>query len=74
MPALKGATLVPYFGYLKTSTLWIQTEYTTWLLIGGVDKDGEVNKTTYVSYGYRVSWSSGDTSLFTPDPVEPSDN
>ncbi len=71
VPALKGATLVPYFGYLKTSTLWIQTEYTTWLLIGGVDKDGEVNKTTYVSYDYGVSWHPGDTSLQMPERFEP---
>lgn len=70
-PALRGATVVPYFGYLQSSALWIQTEYTTWFLTGGVDKDGKVNKTTYISYDYGVNWHQGDASLQLPESLKP---
>lgn len=71
LPALKGAVLIPYFSFLKTSSLWIQTEYTTWLLIGGVDATGKVNPKTYLSYDYGVNWNVGDTTLELPENLKP---
>lgn len=71
VPAVKGATIIPYFGYLQTSTLWIQTEYTTWLMVGGVDVNGKVNPVTYVSYDYGVNWHPGDTTVQLPENLKP---
>lgn len=71
IPALKGALLIPYFSFLRTSALWLQTEYTTWLLIGGMDEAGNVNAKTWVSYDYGVNWNPGDTMVDLPENLEP---
>ncbi len=71
VPALTGATIVPYFGFLQTSTLWQQTEYSAWLLMGGRDDSGKVNPYTYISYDYGVNWHRGDISVQLPDYLIP---
>lgn len=69
MPALEGASLVPYFTYRKTTTSWIQTEYSVWLLMGGRGADGLNSKTVYLSYNNGVNWEIGGEMISLPDYV-----
>ncbi len=66
---LSGATIVPYFVFRKTSTSWVQTEFSAWLLIGGVKADGTVNRTVYMSYDNGVNWREADSLLQLPEYV-----
>ncbi len=67
-PKISGATLVPYFVYRKTSSSLMQTEFSVWMLIGGIRFDGKSNRTIYVSYDNGVNWYAAETSM------QPSDN
>lgn len=69
VPALAGASVVPYYSYRQTSTSWIQNEYEVWLLFGGRQANGELNRTLYVSYDNGVNWKKADTSLQLPDII-----
>ena len=67
LPALAGATIVPYYVYRKTSSSFVQTEFSVWLLIGGLCEGGEFNRTVYASYDNGVNWYAVDTSMQLPD-------
>ncbi len=66
-PPVAGATLVPYYVYRKTSSSLVQTEFSVWMLIGGVRDDGTYNRTIYVSYDNGVNWYAADTQMQLPD-------
>ncbi|MDE6235658.1 MAG: hypothetical protein K2M56_07920 [Muribaculaceae bacterium] len=71
LPAMKDALILPYFSYMKTSTSWIQTEYSVWLCMGGILADGSVNKTLYISYDNGVNWRVASDQMQCPDFVKP---
>ena len=66
-PRMAGATLVPYYVYRKTSSSLVQTEFSVWLLIGGLRDDGKNNKVIYASYDNGVNWYAVDTQMQLPD-------
>lgn len=66
-PKVAGATLVPYFVYRKTNSSLVQTEFSVWMLIGGVLSDGKSNRTIYVSYDNGVNWYAADTQMQLPE-------
>lgn len=66
-PAVSGATIVPYYVYRKTSSSLVQTEFSVWMLIGGLRFDGKPNRTVYVSYDNGVNWYAADTSMQLPE-------
>lgn len=66
-PLVAGATLVPYYVYRKTLSSLVQTEFSVWMLIGGMRSDGDYNRTIYESYDNGVNWYAADTSLQLPD-------
>ena len=66
-PRMAGATLVPYYVYRKTSSSLVQTEFSVWLLIGGLRNDGKNNKVIYASYDNGVNWYAVDTQMQLPD-------
>lgn len=66
MPALKGASIIPYYGYRFTQSDWKQTEYPVWMLVGGVTADNTLNRTVFISYDNAVNWSRGNTLLQLP--------
>lgn len=70
-PALQGASLIPYYMYRKTSTAWVQTEYTAWLLVGGKSADGSLNREVYVSYDNGVSFIKGRSYIQFPAGISP---
>ncbi len=67
VPKLDGAAIVPYFVYRKTSSSLVQTEFSVWMLIGGMMEDGKDNRTIYVSYDNGVNWYAADTQMQLPD-------
>lgn len=69
LPALRNALLVPYFVYRKTSTLWIQTEYSITLCLGGRLSDGSLSRTVYLSYDNGVNWTRADQLMQLPDYI-----
>ncbi|MDE5871690.1 MAG: hypothetical protein K2H22_07100 [Muribaculaceae bacterium] len=66
-PPVSGATLVPYFVYRKTSSSLVQTEFSVWMLIGGLRHDGKSNRIIYVSYDNGVNWYAADKQMQLPD-------
>lgn len=69
VPYVRGASLIPYFGFRFTSSSVTQTEYPVWMLIGGTMTDGSQNKTVYISYDNGVNWSKGSQLLQLPDEI-----
>lgn len=67
VPKLDGAAIVPYYVYRKTSSSLVQTEFSVWMLIGGMLEDGNCNKKIYVSYDNGVNWYAADTQMQLPD-------
>lgn len=70
-PALRNAVVVPYFSYLKTTTSWIQTEYSVWLCMGGRLEDDSVNPILYISYDNGVNWNKASDLMQYPAFVRP---
>lgn len=66
-PFVSGATLVHYYVYRKTSSTLVQTEFSVWMLIGGLRSDGKFNRTVYASYDNGVNWYALDTPMQLPD-------
>lgn len=69
IPAVKGASIIPYYGYRFTSSSWTQTEYPVWMIIGGSKTDGSLNRTVYISYDNGVNWGSGSELLQLPKEI-----
>lgn len=69
IPAVTGASLVPYYSYIQTSALWMQTEYSCWLLTGGLKEDGTVNRDIYISYDCGINWRKGSDNIQFPDAM-----
>lgn len=66
IPALRGASLVPYYTFRRTGMSWNYTEYSTILLLGGKKDDGTLSRTTYISYDNGVNWSVAGSLLTLP--------
>lgn len=62
---------MPYFNYRKTTTSWIQTEYSVWLCLGGRLPDGSLNGTVYLSYDNGVNWAAAPQLLQLPKHISP---
>ena len=67
LPAVTGASLVPYFAYRRTAVTWIQTEFSVWLLLGGRLADGSPNRDAYISYDGGINWTKGRSMLQLPE-------
>ncbi len=67
LPALRGATLVPYYSYLRTGGTWIYDEFSTLLVLGGMDAEGEFNKDLYLSYNNGVTFTKGTGLMQMPE-------
>lgn len=70
-PAMKDAQIVPYYIYRKTTSAWIQTEYSAWMLIGGRKADGSINRDIYISNDNGVSFVMGKSLIQLPASIDP---
>lgn len=69
IPNIKGASLIPYYSYRYTQSVFTPTEYPVWLLLGGSKKDNTLNRTVYVSYDNGVNWSEGSELMQLPKEI-----
>lgn len=68
LPAVKHATLIPYFAYRKTSeSSWKLTEYSVWLAVGGIEPTGAMTRKLYLSYDNGVNWTLASGFMQLPD-------
>ena len=69
-PALKGASLIPYYAFKKTTSSTMHpTEFNAWMVVGGEKEDGSFNRTVYISYDCGVNWREGDSQLQLPSII-----
>lgn len=69
IPAVSGATIIPYYSYRKTQSEWTQTEYTAWLAVGGSKSDNTLNRTVFISYDNGVTWGEGNEQMQLPQEI-----
>lgn len=69
MPALTGMSVMKYYSYLKSASSSLLKEFDVYLAFGGMDKDGIVNNTLYVSYDYGINWQKAQTYMQLPASV-----
>ena len=65
-PSVEGATIVPYYVYRKTVSTLVQTEFSVWMMIGGLLHDGTFNRHIYVSYDNGVNWYASESQMQLP--------
>lgn len=68
-PAVKGATLVPYWISTPTTGNWKLAEHDAWLLMGGTLADGSLNREVWYSLNNGVSWTNGGDAMKIPDTM-----
>lgn len=66
LPALSGAAIIPYFAFSKGKQSWTFNEYSILMMLGGQDKDGNANKSMYISYDNGVCWQKASDELQLP--------
>lgn len=69
IPNVKGAAIIPYYGFRYTASTWTPTEYPVWMIMGGTKEDGSLNRTVYISYDNGVNWGVGNTQLQLPEEI-----
>lgn len=69
IPALEGASIIPYYNFRPSAQGNSMIEYPVWMLIGGRLADGDFNRTVYISYDNGVNWARGATSLQLPKEI-----
>lgn len=67
IPALEGASLIPYYNYRASAGGKSMIEYKVWMLTGGRLADGTLNRTVYISYDNGVNWTRGGNTLQLPE-------
>lgn len=69
VPALQGASIIPYYNYRRSADGKTMNEYNVWMLLGGRLESGELNRTVYVSYDNGVNWAKGVSTLQLPAQI-----
>ena len=66
LPAVQGASIIPYYSYRSSTSGQAMDEYSVWMLVGGRLADGTFNRDVYISFDNGVNWNVGATSLQLP--------
>lgn len=66
IPALKDAQIAPYYHYRPAADSKSMVEYPVWMLMGGENAKGEINRMVYVSYDNGVNWGPGSAGMQLP--------
>lgn len=69
LPAIEGASIIPYYNYRPSASGDSMIEYNVWLLIGGRTDSGGFNRNVYVSYNNGVDWTLGTSSMQLPEEI-----
>ncbi len=71
VPQTSEGTLIPYYAYLKQTSLWVTNEFSIWMYIGGQQADGTPNKKVYISFNNGVSWRPASQEMQLPEYIAP---
>lgn len=69
IPAVTGASIIPYYIYRANASGDAMVEYNVWMLIGGQLESGQANRTVYISYNNGVNWATGNKQLQLPEMI-----
>lgn len=69
VPAVEGASIIPYYHYRRSSSGQSMIEYKVWMLTGGRESNGSFNRKVYISYNNGVNWTVGTTSMQLPEII-----
>lgn len=66
IPALEGASIIPYYSYRAESNGAVKLKYSVWMLVGGKMENGDFNRPVYISYDNGITWNKGTETLQLP--------
>lgn len=66
IPALRDAEIVSYYHYRPSADSKSMVEYPVWMLMGGENEKGDINRMVYVSYDNGVNWGPGAIGMQLP--------
>lgn len=69
IPAVEGASVIPYYYYRRSASGSAMNEYSVWLLVGGLTADGTLNRTVYITYDNGVNWMKGSEQTQLPAEI-----
>ncbi len=69
IPDIEGASIIPYYNFLYTSSNLVKTEFPVWMILGGELEDGSFNRNVYISYDNGVTWRKGTSNLQLPEAI-----
>lgn len=66
IPALEGAVMFRYITYNVNKYSQHATSKTSWIVMGGRDADGVMNRSTYISRDMGITWTKSATCMEIP--------
>lgn len=66
VPPVKQGTLLPYYAFMKHSTMWRVDEFSIWVFFGGELANGKLSRTVYISYNNGVTWTEAPETMALP--------
>lgn len=69
LPALKNPMMARYTVFKKTLLPFEYREFDVWLLLGGMDENGDFNRVVYVTYDNGVNWVVASSGLQLPEEI-----
>ncbi|MCH5235145.1 MAG: hypothetical protein J1E16_07605 [Muribaculaceae bacterium] len=69
LPAVEKPMMARYIVYRDTPYIFLKREMDVWLFFGGVNKDGEMNRSVYMTYDNGVHWSLAPDLMQLPESL-----
>lgn len=69
LPSLEKPMMARYVVYRDTPYIFSKRMLDVWLLFGGVEEDGEMNRKVYMSYDNGVNWSLAPEKMQFPESM-----
>ena len=67
LPALDTPMLTRYVVYRSTPQVFHKKEFDVWLLFGGINTDGDMNRRMFMSYDNGVHWALAPSGMQLPE-------
>lgn len=69
LPALRDALFFPYYTYVVPYNGFTPKKHVTWMVMGGVLNNGQINTVSYVSRNQGINWSVGEKGIQQPSHI-----
>ena len=69
LPLMEKPMLARYVVYRDTPYIFTKREMDVWLLFGGIDEKGSMNRKVYMSYDNGVNWSAAPQMMQLPESL-----